>query len=74
MGRIFDLTDFMGPSISLFYEFIDSEQKAIITILLNSKSEHSLSFFKDKLSCVSQTKTARPKVKTQVRQSLESTH
>lgn len=39
MGRIFDLTDFMGPSISLFYESIDSEQKAIITILLNSKSE-----------------------------------
>lgn len=39
MGRIFVLTDFMGPSISLLHKFIDSEQKAIFTILLNSISE-----------------------------------
>lgn len=39
MGRIFVLTDFMGPSISVLHEFTDSEQKAIFTILLNSVSE-----------------------------------
>lgn len=74
MGKIFGLTDFMSPSISLLHEFTDSEQKAIFTILLNSNLKHSLSFFKQKLSCASQPNTARPKVKAQVGQALESTH
>jgi len=39
MGRSFDLTDFMHPSISLLYsESNHSVEKASFIILLNSKS------------------------------------
>lgn len=72
MGRSFDLTDFMGPSISLLHnESINNEEKAIFIILLNSKIRNTASvsslmgsIFNEKKSCISHANTIRPKVKT----------
>lgn len=65
MGRICDFTDFIGPSISLLYtSSLPVSRKIFSLFSLIQNLKQSLSFFKQKLSCVFQWITARLKVKT----------